>query len=162
MRKSALVLFLVLSGLPLLLACKHRKQREGGQVAESEPSAVQAPTASVPSVQAPTASVPSPTAAPGPAVLEVESDPPGAEVYVGAHVVDGVLYPERGRLACTTPCRTPLQLADVDVGGGISVYLKKEGYYPWAAGLSDGRKKIEQGGVYRLRDGPFPLRMLGN
>lgn len=152
MRKSVLILVLGLPVLLLLIACKNRNRQGGGPVVESVP----------PAVQEPTTWVPSPTADPGPAVLEVESDPPGAEVYLGAHAVDGILYPERGRLACTTPCRAPLQFTDVDVGGGISVYLKKEGYYPLVAGLSDGRKKIEQGGVHRLQDGPFRLRAIGN
>jgi hypothetical protein len=157
MRKSRLIPFLALVGLPLLAACNERSQQGGGPVVKSEPAQqteVQEPTTSVPPTELPTPD-------PGPALLEIESDPSGAGVYVGAHSVDGILYPERGRLACTTPCRVQLQMSDVNEGGGISVLLKKEGYLPFGAGLSDGRKKIEHGGVYRLRDGPFPLRRLG-
>src|SRR4030095_4906648 len=103
-----------------------------------------------------------PPRSPRPAYLQIESTPPGADVYVGGPIVDGINHPERGRLACQTPCKAQLRLSDVNQGGGISVLLRKKGYLDFVAGLSDGKKKIEQGGVYRLRNGAFPLSRLGS
>lgn len=83
-----------------------------------------------------------------PATVTVVSDPPGASVEIGLQVVDNILQPGSGRIACETPCDVTLRDSDVNAGGGISIMLRKPGYYDLMGGISDGRKKIAAGGKY--------------
>jgi len=109
----------------------------------------------------PAATVSQPPATESEAVLAVDSDPPGAAVFIGLQSVNGVVDPNSGRFAGTTPCSIILRSADVSAQGGIGLILRKQGYSDHMVGLSDGANKIAQRGTYTVSKGPIKLRPIG-
>jgi len=92
-----------------------------------------------------------------PAILVVTSDPPGARVHVRAQLEGQILDASTGRPAGHTPCEVTLHDYDVNAGGGISIYLHKDGYRDVIGGLGDGRKKLAAGGKYEFTARMNPL-----
>jgi hypothetical protein len=85
----------------------------------------------------------------GPMIVEVNSNPSGATVRVGARFeqitgTDGqahfVVHADEGRVAGTTPCRIAVSEADAGPQGGIPLYLEMPGYLSTIGGVATGTK----------------------
>lgn len=102
---------------------------------------------------------PDPPPADGYADLVVRTVPDGVAVEVGLQPnANRVTAPGSGRFAGYTPCTIRLRPSDVNPGGGINVYLSKEGYVGIFTGLSDGAEKLADHGTYELSPTPLALK----
>ncbi len=147
--RACLVLALL---LPATACDEHRSapQTATDATVEATPATPETTTSAEATPPPPTET--QPAAAPQPAILHVVSDPPGATVYVGAQYdANMVVNAETGRVACeATPCDVTLIASDVKPDEGITMMMRKMGYYDHIGVLSDGHKKIAAGGTYEF------------
>ena len=91
------------------------------------------------------------------AQITVTSDPPGAEVYIGAKSVDRVIQYQTGRYVGKTPLTTTITNADISMEGqnssiaNIHVDVRKNGYlsHDFIIGLGE-YGKLESGKTYQV------------